>query len=167
MSRLRRLEQRGRYFFVTTNLASGTPALTPKERTLVLEQLDRAREKGGFFLFGYVIMPAHVHLLLWPQHSDLTAVLRDFKSKTALELGAQRRSRMPLWQPRYFDFICRRVADFHAKLAYIHNNPVEAGLVTCPEDWTWSSAALSPPIRVDGANLPVDRNALIWPAPWR
>jgi len=25
------------------------------------------------------------------------------------------------------------------KLRYIHRNPVERGLVTCPEDWAWSS----------------------------
>jgi hypothetical protein len=26
------------------------------------------------------------------------------------------------------------------KLDYLHRNPVQRGLVTCPEDWTWSSA---------------------------
>jgi REP-associated tyrosine transposase len=169
VSRLRRIEQRQRYFFVTTNLLERVPELTPGERSHVLEQLDRTRMKMGFFLYSYVVMPTHVHLLLWPQQSDLTAVMRDLKSKTALALAAKRGSPGPFWQPRFFDFICRRVSDFHGKMDYIHNNPVEAGLIARAEDWPWSSAAFhlkakKPMIRVDEAKLPVGGNALLWPA---
>jgi putative transposase len=30
--------------------------------------------------------------------------------------------------------------ELHEKFQYIHNNPVERGLVARPEDWAWSSA---------------------------
>jgi len=171
MSRLRRIEQRERYFFITTNLAPNVPELSQEERSLVLVQLDSTRLKCGFLLFAYVVMPTHVHLLLWPQRSDLTSILRHFKSRSSLALAARRGSRGPFWQPRFFDFICRRVKDFHAKIEYIHGNPVEAGLTKRPQDWQWSSAAAhlhrgASPISVDIARLPVDGNAVLWPAPW-
>src|SRR5437870_7769000 len=51
-------------------------------------------------------------------------------------------------------------------------NPVEAALVSEPEDWKWSSYrfyAKNGPVAVvpDTVDLPADKNALLWPAPWR
>ena len=37
-----------------------------------------------------------------------------------------------LWQPRFFDRALRTVKEYHAKLEYIHLNPVRAGLVGHP-----------------------------------
>ena len=83
-----------------------------------------------------------------------------------------RGSRGPIWQARYFDFILRRVRDFWDKLEYIHQNPVEAGLVKRAGEWHWSSAAQyakpgAGPVVVDAVNLPAERNAFISPAPWQ
>jgi REP element-mobilizing transposase RayT len=75
MSRLRRIEQRERHFVVTTNLAPRFTPLSPGDRTKALEILGDARRRMGFFLFSYVVLPTHVHLLLWPQKSDLTDCL--------------------------------------------------------------------------------------------
>jgi len=66
----------------------------------------------------------------------------------------------------------RRAGDFWDKLAYIHDNPVEAKLVRKASDWPWSSAAQYAGIEnvqltVDRFDWPADRNALLWPAPWR
>ena len=46
----------------------------------------------------------------------------------------------PFWQPRYYDFNVCREQKLMEKLDYMHCNPVERGLVTRAEDWTWSSA---------------------------
>ena len=46
----------------------------------------------------------------------------------------------PFWQPRYYDFNVCREQKLMEKLDYLHRNPVQRGLVTRPEDWTWSSA---------------------------
>ncbi len=61
----------------------------------------------------------------------------------------------PFWQPKYFDNIMRRVRDFWAKLEYIHNNPVAAGLVANAGDWRWSSyTALIKPHRIPNFSRP-------------
>lgn len=173
MSRLRRIEQDHRFFFVTTNLAAGYPPLSPYERTLILKDLASTRATLAFQLFSFVVMPDHLHLLFYPQETTLTDILRDFKAKSALSLCKVRGSHGPVWQPRFFDFVCRRVRDFWAKRDYIHQNSVCAGLVDTAEDWQWSSAAIGPSVhpfqilRIDPIELPADGNALIWPAPWR
>ena len=46
----------------------------------------------------------------------------------------------PVWQPLYYDFNVYRERKLTEKLDYLHQNPVQRGLVTRPEDWTWSSA---------------------------
>jgi putative transposase len=172
MSRLRRIEDRDRVFFVTTNVAPHANPLSSSERDLLLEQIARQRNGGEFLLFAYTIMPTHLHLLVSPAGCGLAAIMREFKSCTGQHLARSRRARQPVWQARYFDFVLRRVADFWDKLEYIHNNPAEAGLVQRPEDWTWSSARHyagfgATPIPIDSADLPGDRAAWLYPAPWR
>ena len=36
------------------------------------------------------------------------------------------------------------------KIEYIHNNPLEAGYVTNPESWYYSSACMVSPLKVPG-----------------
>ena len=172
MSRLRRIADRDRIFFVTTNLGRSVPALSPAERDVVLKQLDRQHMQGDFLLFGYVVMPGHLHLLLMPQGRGLAAAMHALKRITAERFLRVRDSRGRIWQARYFDFILRRVHDFWDKLEYIHQNPVVAGLAMRPEQWRWSSAAHysrsgAAPVTVDGVNFPADRDAFLWPVPWR
>ncbi len=172
MVRFRRIEDRDRIFFVTANVARGIRDFSPAERDIILHVLAAQRTPRTFLLFGYAIMPDHIHLLLTPREHTLIRVLRDLKSKTGYEIARRRRSSGPVWQPRYFDNIIRRVQHFWEKLEYIHQNPVEAALVSEPEDWKWSSYrfyAKTGPVAVvpDTVDLPADKNALLWPAPWR
>jgi|ERR1700676_1314121 len=172
MSRLRRIALTDRIFFVTTNLQPKAAHFSPNERTLLLETLDTEKRRRTFYLYGYVVMPTHLHLLLDPGEQALSDILRNYKSKAALSLVNLGTRHGPFWQPRYFDSICRHARNFGEKLEYIHNNPVEAKLVSRPEDWPWSSAGWylnhsNPRIPIDAFDMPPDRNALLWPAPWR
>jgi len=151
VTRLRRIADRDRIFFVTTNLRLHTPVLSSTERDLVLRQLTRQHAAGEFLLFAYVIMPSHVHLLIAPKAPGLIAVIREFKSRVSQQLARTRGTRAAIWQPR-------------DKLEYIHENPMEAGLVKRKESWMWSSAAdYAQPRRISGLidpiDLPVDRHA--------
>jgi len=172
MTRLRRIEELDRFFFLTFNVARGTPSLSAGERDSVLSTLQEIRSPLGFALFAYVVMPDHVHLLLAPQRVSLVRILRDLKSKTGFAIAKGRGARGPMWQRSYFDFICRRARDFWEKLDYIHQNPVQAGLVNLPEDWLWSSyrhyAGLGPVGLIpDAVDFSGDPDELLWPAPWR
>jgi putative transposase len=172
MSRLRRIENADRYFFLTTNIEKNIRALDSAERDLCLTELSNARAKHKFSLFAYVIMPTHAHVLIWTSESLLPAIMREWKGASGYAISKLRNRKGAVWQPRYFDFILRRAADFAEKVAYIHNNPVVAGPVTCPGDWLWSSAAFyarkaNVPIQPDLFEMPVDPNTPLWPVPWR
>jgi REP element-mobilizing transposase RayT len=179
MSRLRRIADRDRVFFVTTNLDARQEKLSEKERDIVLDAVHELRDRGAFKLFGYAVMPDHAHILLVPDLSGLSTAIRDIKRISAYRIiGRGIRNKSSLWQPRYFDNIVRRLGSFWEKLEYIHNNPVEAGLVARPEDWKWSSYAAYapksksamvglPPVPVDPFDFPADENGLLWPAPHR
>jgi hypothetical protein len=43
------------------------------------------------------------------------------------------------WQEEYFDRAIRDLAHLEGVMAYIHSNPVKAGLCGEMEDWRWSS----------------------------
>jgi putative transposase len=45
----------------------------------------------------------------------------------------------PVWQPKYYPFNLYSSEKTREKLAYMHQNPVRAGLVNSPADWPWSS----------------------------
>jgi REP-associated tyrosine transposase len=172
VSRLRRIELAGRFFFITTNLARNVAPLAPHERDSCLEHLALVRERHTFSLFAYVVMPDHVHLLLWTVDHLLPTLMREWKSGSGFAIAKGRRVSGAVWQARYFDFILRRAGDFGRKLDYIHKNPVSAGLVSEPCLWKWSSAAFygnrsRVPVRPDLFDVPVDPNAPLWPVPWR
>jgi putative transposase len=172
MSRLRRLEQQDRIFFVTSNLAKGTASLAERERDLVLASLAQTRTAHGFLLFGYVVMPDHVHAVLAVTRGSLSDIMHEWKRTSASSIQKARRNRGPSWQARYFDFICRRTRDVGNKLEYIHQNPVVAGLVSRADQWRWSSVGFYskthvPPIIPDIMDFSGDPDELLWPAPWR
>ena len=120
MSRLRRIAIQDRIFFITTNLAKGVAPLSPAERAFVLNALGALRSSHRFLILGYVIMPDHAHLLLASTPQSISHIMHQWKFKTGFAVLKARGNRGALWQPRYFDFICRRNSDVSIKLRCIH-----------------------------------------------
>jgi putative transposase len=128
-----------------------------RARDLIVVELGRAREKYGFRLLGYVVMPEHVHLLVSePRKATLSTVLQMLKQRMARRLRkASRRSTAragqmvfefakgeklrSFWQARFYDFNVYSEGKRKEKLHYMHANPVIRGLVKHPKDWAWSS----------------------------
>jgi putative transposase len=103
-----------------------------------LDALERVREQHQLCVYGYVIMPEHVHLLVSePEHGKLAQAVQSLKQGVARRLAL--RATESFWQARYYDFNVWSHRKFVEKLRYIHRNPVKRGLVVRPEDWHWSS----------------------------
>ncbi|MAY75263.1 MAG: hypothetical protein CMJ31_11200 [Phycisphaerae bacterium] len=121
-----------------------------------VDQLIRTRDRYGFLLFAWVIMPEHVHLVArFPGGSTATTVLRALKSAFARRVIARwreldasviscvRDSRHVerFWLPGGgYDRNLISLQQIHEKARYVHLNPVRRGLVERPEQWAWSSA---------------------------
>ena len=137
-SRLKRYQSEGHYHFLTFSCHGRLPYLNDEHsRTTFLHTLETLRLRHQFLVFGYVLMPEHVHLLLSePKLQRLDNTLRVLKGQTSKLLKGPRPH---FWLDRYYDFNVLTHAKYVEKLRYIHRNPVERGLVKKPEDWRWSS----------------------------
>jgi putative transposase len=103
-----------------------------------LDALERVRQSYGLCVYGYVVMPEHVHLLVnEPDKDSLAQAMQSLKQGVARRLAL--RAEDPFWQARYYDFNVWSERKFVEKLRYIHRNPVKRELVGRPEDWEWSS----------------------------
>jgi putative transposase len=101
---------------------------------------------------GFVVMPDHVHAVVWfPAPDQLSHFMKQWKQRSSVQIKEFLRSTLvhygdaidpsdPFWQPRYYDVNLYSEAKVEEKLAYMHQNPVRAGLVPRPCDWPWSSA---------------------------
>ena len=113
----------------------------PEIANMVADALKFFHDKQ-YVLDEWVIMPNHVHLILWPMpNRTLSEILKSRKRQTArqanLILG---RTGERFWQPEPYDHWIRNDAEKARIQRYIRNNPVAAGLCKAPEEWRWSSA---------------------------
>ncbi len=137
-SGLQRFQHTGRSHFVTFSCYHRKPLLTSDLSKRIFESgLERVRRSFGIYVYAYVVMPEHVHLLVSePERGTLAEALKSVKQGVSRRLigNAER-----FWQKRYYDLNIRNYRQFGEKLGYIHHNPVKRGLCTRPEDWEWSS----------------------------
>jgi len=119
----------------------------------------------GLLLHGWCIMSNHVHLAVSAKNNNLSNVLRDFKKFTSKQIikaiqnnqyesrkdwmltifknageANSRNSEFQFWRQDNQPMEIYSPKFVFQKLSYIHNNPVEAGLVEKPEHYLYSSA---------------------------
>lgn len=159
MSRLRRIEQHSRLFFVTCNLRRDVAELNEPEFAALAEALTSVRLRASVSLCAYVLMPDHWHAIFLPfEGSSISGDMHRIKISSAQRIRQLRVFPAPVWQSRFYDHILRTRLEFDQTLAYIHRNPVERGLVHNPLEWQWSSASWfedrSGPVVIDEVDLP-------------
>ena len=135
---LKRYQREGDDHFITFSCYERKPYLnTPSAKETFLDSLEQTRKRYNFEVLGYVVMPEHVHLLLSePKDHEVTLS----KAINSLKLSVSKRlTPKPFWLPRYYDFNVFSHNKRVEKLKYMHRNPVTRGLVTRPEDWSWST----------------------------
>jgi REP element-mobilizing transposase RayT len=138
--RLPHIQPGHKIFFVTfcTYLRWHMP---PIARTIVLETCITGHGKK-FELYAMVVMADHVHLALTPMHPTegavpLPEILQAIKSASAHRINKALGRHGKVWQEESFDCALRKEEHFEAKLWYMLENPVRAGLVENPLDYQW------------------------------
>ena len=116
-------------------------------------------------IFGYCIMPSHIHLIFRSAEGKPSELIRDFKGFTSRKLieaikennqesrkewllwmlkkAGERNSNIKnyqLWQQNNKPIEIWSLKVFEQKLDYVHQNPVESGFVIEPWEWKYSSA---------------------------
>jgi putative transposase len=155
---LRRFQESGQSHFLTFSCYRRQARFcSPEVYDLFSLCLEQMRRRFAMCIYGYVVMPEHVHLLVSePGRAAVPQVrVRCLDAKLAtlahamhylkLSFAKQFRSRTgavdsgSFWQKRYYDRNVRDEREFMEKLRYLHRNPVKRGLVKQPAEWKWSS----------------------------
>lgn len=145
--------------FITVTCLDWVPVIMEDRfKEIIIESLRFLTHNKRIAVYGFVIMPNHLHLI-WQMLGEHKRenVQRDFLKFTSQQIlkhlrneGAVLQKRLlvqskdrkyQVWKrnslsiPLWSDWV------FTQKLDYIHNNPVKAGLCKNPEDYYYSSAS--------------------------
>ena len=143
---LQRRYGQGDLHFITFSCVERRPLLgTPAARDCFVLILAEVRNRYGFRLVGYVVMPEHVHLLMSePRKDNPSRAMQVLKQRVSIALlrknsDDEKRTEEHFWQRRFYDFNVYSGKKLTEKLNYMHMNPLNRKLVTDLRDWPWSS----------------------------
>lgn len=104
------------------------------------ERLAISSQLNGCSVPIYTIMPDHMHILLIGEKecANQLQAIHSFKIRTGIWLKTNRASFK--WQKDCYDHIVRYREGWQQQARYIALNPVRNGLVTVPEEWSFTGA---------------------------
>ncbi len=112
-----------------------------EDRLVYLEWLKEYADKHQVEVLAYCLMTNHVHLIAVPgTDGALQQMLKPLHMRYAQRFNRQHQWSGHVWQGRFFSSPLDD-AYLWTAIRYVECNPVRAGLVTCAQDYRWSSAA--------------------------
>jgi len=158
----------GNIHFVTARTYNRQPIFNKdKCCEIFLDNLAIYRNKFKFKIYAYVIMPDHVHMLIYPNYtplrvspnsfgaelrektpnefgvtpkeSNISYILKNIKGCSAREINKYLNGEGSIWLKGFYDFNIFSDQKFEEKLSYIHQNPLKAGLVTDISEYKYCS----------------------------
>jgi REP element-mobilizing transposase RayT len=164
MSRKYKFHEKSEAYFVSFATVNWIDVFTRDIYFAIMtESLDHCRKNKGMEIYGYCIMPSHIHLIFRSALCDPSGLMRDLKGFTSrkilktiqdnpqesrrewmlwmFERAGKKNSNVKkkqFWQQNNQPIEIWSLKVFEQKLNYIHNNPVESGFVTDPVDWKYS-----------------------------
>jgi REP element-mobilizing transposase RayT len=101
---------------------------------------------ASYCLLAWCVMPNHIHVLIETNSAfPVSKIVQGWKSYTARLINQHLGRSGSVWMRDYFDRYIRDDHHLAAVIAYIHSNPVKAGLVSLEHEWHHSSARLGAP----------------------
>jgi len=166
MSRKYKFHNQEATYFVSFATVYWIDVFVRQEYFNVLEEsMNHCRLEKDMEVFAYCYMPSHVHLIFRSAVGDPSGLIRDFKGYTSRRLLREIKENPQESRKEWMLEMFQRAGDaksnvqqyqfwqqhnkpielwsdgvIQQKINYVHNNPVEAGFVTDPIDWKYSSA---------------------------
>jgi len=110
-----------------------------KDYEQYLKLLADYKIRYTFWLYGYVLMNSHVHLLLEVGKIPLSKVLQGINQSYTMYFNRRYKTVGHLFQGRYKAILCDKDAYLVSLVKYIHLNPIRAGVVRTLDSYRWSS----------------------------
>ncbi|MBI2413611.1 MAG: transposase [Deltaproteobacteria bacterium] len=109
---------------------------------ILLEAVLFGRKQGWYYIFAFVIMPDHLHMIITPKDKNISECVKSIKGFSSRRINTLLSSRGSLWQRGFFDHILDTEEKVLSRIRYIEENPVRKGLVEKPEEYKYSSFRL-------------------------
>ncbi len=106
---------------------------------LFLDLLGELPERFGLKVHGFALMPNHFHLMLESGRGDLSRAMGWMLSRYTVQVNRLHRWDGPVFRGRFHNRVVWQEQHWIHLLAYLHLNPVRAGLVVRPEQSPWTS----------------------------
>jgi len=162
-------------YFVTFSIIEWMPLFrTSRYADIIVNSIRYCMDNKGLELFAYCIMPTHLHMIIRAVGKGPGPIIRDLKKFTSGEIirilenddenlyrievfkdaATKIRSNkyLKVWQDGYHPDMIYSNKFFFQMLKYIHQNPIQAGIVDLAEDYYYSSARnyaeLSAPLEI-------------------
>jgi len=169
-------------YYVTYSVVEWLPVfVTDATLRIVGESLAFCHQQKHLRINAFVFMPTHMHLIAFDaeyNNERLAAALTAFRKFTGRQLSDYCTDHLPpcfaetlrakatadrerrFWQPSRHPMAIQTERFWQQKLDYLHDNPCRKGLVRCPQDWRWSSAAWYGSDGKQTADVPL--TAIMW-----
>ena len=153
-------------YFISFATVNWIDVFTRNEyKDILIESWKFCQYNKGLEIYGWCIMPGHVHMIIGSNKNKLEDIVRDMKSFTSTKLREvisnhpqesrkewmkwmmERASKnnvnnneWQFWKQNNMPLEITGKKQFLELLQYIHMNPVAAGFVYAPENWMYSSS---------------------------
>jgi len=154
MPRGPRLDEPGTlHHIIMRGIEKGSIVLDNADRGNFLRRMSTLAETTETVIYAFALMDNHVHILLRSGPSGISTFMRRLLSGYAQYFNKRHKRVGHLFQNRYKSIVCEEEAYFEKLVAYIHLNPLRAGLVDTVEQlstYPWTGhAAIMNKIRYD------------------
>jgi REP element-mobilizing transposase RayT len=136
-ARLKTFSYRGFHRYSLTYCTSGRQKLFERADAveLVRSEFLRVAERERFSILAYCFMPDHVHMIVEGLRADSDGKQFIAKSKQFSGYAYAKKFGERLWQHWAYEHVIRDEEDVPAKVRYVLENPVRAGLVQSVLDY--------------------------------
>jgi putative transposase len=142
MARQPRPQFPGAIYHVTARGAAGRAIFADEaDRKTFPKLLGHVVFRHTWRCIAYCVMTTHYHLLLTTPHADLAAGMRFLNTAFARRFNKRHGGSGAVFEARYHSELIERDSHLLEVCRYLALNPVRAGLIVRPEDWTWGSYA--------------------------
>lgn len=114
--------------------------LSDGDRSFFLKAMEEALAECDARTIAYCLMPNHFHWALATGEMRFGPLVQRVLTRHAVRFNRLHGRTGHLFEGRHWSKLCENLDQIENTIAYIHLNPVRAGLVRRPGDWQWSSA---------------------------
>jgi putative transposase len=140
MARKPRIEFKGAFYHVITRGNQRQKVFKDKDDFLkYLGILSNYKIRYKYFLYAFMLMSNHVHLLIETQEIPLSKILQGINQSYTTYFNRKYKTVGHLFQGRYKAILCDRDEYLLSLIKYIHLNPLRARIVKTPDEYQWSS----------------------------